>query len=74
MQEADEAQCWGGFLLDADPLWGRYLDEQILRLRRTAIGLEKARDVAVQQRRGEICRIIAALEQKRGGIHDANGT
>lgn len=74
MPAADEAQCWGGFLLDTDPLWGRYLDEQILRLRRTAVGLEKARDVAVQQRRGEICRIISALEQKRGGVHDANGT
>lgn len=74
MQAVDEAQFWGGFLLDNDPLWERYLDEHILRLRRAATGLEKAKDPDVKQRRGELCGIISALEQKRGGIHNGNGS
>ncbi|MBR3705148.1 MAG: SAM-dependent methyltransferase [Oscillospiraceae bacterium] len=72
MQLFDEAQFWGGFLLDNDPLQERYLDERILRLRRAAMGLEKAKDPAVQQRRGELCSIISALELKKGGISHAD--
>lgn len=74
MQSVDEAQFWGGFLLDGDPLQERYLDERILRLRRAAAGLEKAKDPAVQQRRGELCRIISALELKKGGNSRADST
>ncbi|MBR2132274.1 MAG: SAM-dependent methyltransferase [Oscillospiraceae bacterium] len=66
MPQADEAQAWGGFWLDSDPLQKRYLDEQILRLRRVAAGLEKAKDSSVQNRQSEILNIIAALEQKKG--------
>lgn len=74
MRVADESQFWGGFLLDGDPLQERYLTERILRLRRAAAGLEKARDPAMQERRSELCSIIAALEQKKGGVHSADGT
>ena len=74
MRVADESHFWGGFLLDHDPLQERYLTDRILRLRRAAEGLEKARDPAAQQRRSELCGIIAALEQKKGGIHSADGT
>ena len=74
MHVTDESQFWGGFLLDDDPLQERYLAERILRLRRAAAGLEKARDPAMQQRRSELCSIIAALEQRKGGVHSADGT
>ena len=67
MPVVDEAQFWGGFMLDGDPLQERYLDERILRLRRAAAGLERARDPAVQQRRNELLSIISALEQKKRG-------
>ncbi|MBR2894446.1 MAG: SAM-dependent methyltransferase [Oscillospiraceae bacterium] len=66
MPQASEVQAWGGFLLDSDPLQKRYLDEQILRLRRVAVGLEKAKDSTVQNRQKEILDIITALEQKKG--------
>lgn len=74
MQSIGEAQFWGGFLLDRDPLQVRYLDERILRLRRAASGLEKAKDSALQERRNELCGIITALEQQKGGNRNANGT
>lgn len=73
MRPVTEAQFWGGFLLDGDPLQERYLDERILRLRRAAAGLEKARDPALQERRSELCGIISALEQQKGGSHRADG-
>ena len=73
MTVRDDSQFWGGFLLDHDPLVGHYLDEQILRLRRAAVGLEKAKDPAVKQRRSELCKIISALEQQKGGNRDADG-
>ena len=73
MAVRDDSQFWGGFLLDNDPLVGLYLDEQILRLRRAAAGLEKAKDPAVQNRRSELCTIISALEQQKGGNRDAYG-
>lgn len=67
MRPVEEYEFWGGFLLDGDPLQERYLDERILRLRRAAAGLEKARDPALQERRSELCGIISALEQQKGG-------
>lgn len=73
MSSVTEAQFWGGFLLNGDPLQERYLDERILRLRRAAAGLEKAKDPSMQQRRNELCSVIAALEQEKGGIRNANG-
>lgn len=72
MSSASDSQFWGGFLLDGDPLQDRYLDEKILRLRRAAAGLEKARDPAVQQRRRELVSIISALELKKGGVRNAD--
>lgn len=62
------AQLWGGFFPETDPLRCRYLDERILRLRRAAAGLEKAKDRAGQQRREELLAIAAALETERGEV------
>lgn len=73
MPPATEAQVWGGFLLRDDPLWDRYLDEHILRLRRAAAGLEKAKDTSVQQRRELLLDVIAALETERGEKAHADG-
>ena len=72
MEVKDNSQFWGGFLLNDDPLEGHYLDEQILRLRRAAAGLEKAKDPTVQQRRSELCAIVSALEQQKGGDRNAD--
>lgn len=74
MQVSNASQFWGGFLLDDDPLLERYLDEHILRLRRAAAGLEKAKNPTVQQRRSELCSIISALELKKGGLRNGDGT
>lgn len=73
MLPATEAQAWGGFLLQCDPLKDRYLDDRILRLRRAAAGLEKATDDSARQRREEILAVAAALENQKGEIDHANG-
>lgn len=61
-----ESEAWGGVLLGDDPLWGRFLEEQILRLRRAAAGLSRARDSALAERREAFLRIAGALEEKKG--------
>ena len=67
MPPAAPEEAWGGFLLQEDPLWGLYLDDRLLRLRRAASGLARARDsTTVSAKREEVCRVIAALEEKRG--------
>jgi len=64
MPPASDAQTWGGFLLERDPLWGRYLADRLLRLRRAAAGLEKARDPAMAEKRNKLLGVIAQLEEK----------
>lgn len=66
MPPASDPQTWGGFLLQSDPLRNRYLDEQILRLRRAASGLGKAKDDSAHERREKLLSVIVALEQQRG--------
>lgn len=65
MPPTSDSEAWGGFLLQSDPLKNRYLDEQILRLRRAASGLEKAKDDSTRQRREEFLSVAAALELQR---------
>lgn len=72
MTPASPAQAWGGFLLRDDPLWGLYLSDRLLRLRRTAAGLQKARDPSLAQKRDKLLDIIAQLEQWKGEWDDAN--
>ena len=74
MEPATEAQAWGGFLLREDRLWGRYLDDRLLRLRRAAAGLSKARDPGMNEKRESLLAVIAELEAWRGEWLDANGT
>ncbi len=65
MPPAGDAEFWGGFRLQNDPLLNHYLDEHILRLHRAAAGLEKAKDPALKERRCELLDLIAALEQAK---------
>lgn len=74
MPAADPAQAYGGFLLQEDPLWGDYLDHRILRLRRAAAGLERARDSALAERRALFAEIIGRLTEWKGEWLRANGT
>ena len=66
-----ESEAWGGVLLGDDPLWGRFLEEQILRLRRAAAGLSRARD---SERRETFLRIAGALEEKKGEFEYAHSS
>ena len=74
MPPASGAQAWGGFLLERDPLWGLYLADRLLRLRRAAAGLEKARDPAMAEKRRNLLGVIARLEQWKGEWEHANRT
>ena len=67
MPAASESQAWGGFLLQRDPLWGRYLDDRLLRLRRVAAGLAKARSEGLDNKKAELSAVIAQLEAWKGG-------
>lgn len=66
MPPATEAQAWGGFLLGGDPLYGAYIADRLLRLRRAAAGLEKARDPALAEKRNRLLGIAARLEERMG--------
>ena len=66
MPPASDAQAWGGFLLERDPLWRLYLSDRLLRLRRAAAGLERARDPALAEKRRKLLDVIARLEQWKG--------
>ena len=69
-----ESEAWGGVLLGDDPLWGRFLEEQILRLRRAAAGLSRARDSTLSERRETFLRIAGALEEKQGAFEYAHSS
>ena len=66
MRSATQSQTWGGFLLREDPLWGRYLDDRLLRLRRVAAGLAKARGEGLDQKKAELSAVIVQLEAWKG--------
>lgn len=65
MPPAGEAQAQGGFLLERDPLWGLYLSGRLLRLRRAAAGLSRARDPALAEKRTRLLAVIGELERKK---------
>ena len=73
MSPASEAQAWGGFLLQDDPLWGLYISDRLLRLRRTVAGLAKARDPSLADKRTKLLDVIAQLENWKGEWEHANG-
>ena len=74
MPPASGADAWGGCLLERDPLWGLYFSDRLLRLRRAAAGLEKARDPALAEKRRKLLGVIARLEEWKGEWEHAGGT
>lgn len=66
MPAAGDVQAWGGFLLEEDPLYGMYIADRLLRLRRAAAGLERARDPSLAEKRTRLLAVIAGLEEKKG--------
>lgn len=66
MPAAGDVQAWGGFLLEEDPLYGMYIADRLLRLRRAAAGLERARDPSLAEKRARLLTVIAGLEEKKG--------
>lgn len=72
MPLASDAQAWGGLRLEGDPLRGRYLEDRILRLRRAAAGLAKARDPAAAGKRERLLAVIKELEKWKGACEHAD--
>jgi len=72
MQSATEAQAWGGFLLGNDALWGRYLDDRLLRLHRAVSGLKRARSAEMHEKRASLLAVIKELEERKGEWLHAN--
>ncbi len=74
MAPVTPAQAWGGVLLGDDPLWGAYLQEHILRLRKAARGLERARDPALAAKRLRLADAVGTLETWKEAWQDAHRT
>lgn len=74
MPPVSDAQAWGGIRLEGDPLRGLYIADRLLRLRRAAAGLAKARDPDMAGKRERLLGVIAQLEAWKEAEDDAGGT
>lgn len=74
MPALSDARAWGGAALEGDPLWGFYLADRLLRLRRAAAGLAKARDPEMSGKREKLLGVIAQLEAWKEAADHAHGT
>lgn len=74
MPPATDEEAYGGFLLGEDPLWGPYLEERILRLRKAAAGLSRARDETAAWRQERFLAVAAALTERKGEWERAHRT
>lgn len=74
MPPVSDAQAWGGVRLEGDPLRGLYIADRLLRLRRAAAGLAKARDPGMAGKRERLLGVIAQLEAWKEAEDDAGGT
>lgn len=74
MPALPDARAWGGAALEGDPLWGLYLADRLLRLRRAAAGLAKARDPEMSGKREKLLGVIAQLEAWKEAAGHAHGT
>lgn len=73
MPPVSDAQAWGGIRLEGDPLRGLYIADRLLRLRKAAAGLAKARDPEMAGKRERLLGVIAQLEAWKEAEDDANG-
>lgn len=74
MPPVSDAQAWGGVRLEGDPLRRLYIADRLLRLRRAAAGLAKARDPGMAGKRERLLGVIAQLEAWKEAEDDAGGT
>lgn len=72
MPPASPGQCYGGFSLLQDPLWGRYLDERMEKLRRALEGLSRSGTPADRARAEELKALRAELQSMKGEWERAN--
>lgn len=72
MPPATPAQCYGGFALSGDPLWGAYLEERITKLRRAAEGLRRSSGEEEQLRGAELEKLAEELCVRKGEWEHAN--
>ena len=72
MPPATPAQCYGGFALSGDPLWGAYLEERITKLRRAAEGLRRSSSEEEQLRGAELEKLAEELCVRKGEWEHAN--
>lgn len=73
MPPVSDAQAWGGIRLEGDPLRGLYIADRLLRLRKAAAGLAKARDPGMAGKRERLLGVIAQLEAWKEAEDGANG-
>ena len=57
-----------------DPLWGAYLEDRILRLRKAAAGLARARDEGLERRREIFLAVAETLTAWKGEWERAHST
>lgn len=74
MAPVEDWQAWGGLRLEEDPLWGLYLSDRILRLRRAAAGLARAREAGLAEKRAALLSAAEKLEKRREEWSHANCT
>lgn len=74
MPPVSPAQAWGGVALAEDPMWGPYLTEHILRLRKAVRGLERARDPSLADKRLRLSQAAAQLETWKEAWQRDHGT
>ena len=65
-QPLSEVELYGGVNLEADPLYGDYLDWQINKMARSVKGLRLSKNDDAKQRADELERLMALLEEKKG--------
>ncbi len=63
-----QSEAYGGLLLDDDPLYGQYLDQQIKKLRIRIDGLRRARKTPEDEELTHLEELCAALKSRREGI------
>lgn len=73
-QPLSEAELYGGVNLEADPLYGEYLDWQINKMARSVKGLRLSKNDDAKQRAYELERLMAMLGEKKGAWCNGNGS
>jgi len=65
-----EAEAYGGILLERDPLWGRYLGQQMKRLRVRIDGLLSSGKDTAREETNRLNELYAALAARKEKLHE----